>query len=383
MSVYTRSSGLILFLLIFLVPFHAHPAPADDSVKLYTPYTYISVPPGESVDYSIDIINDGNEIENVYLSVYGLPDQWDYTMKSGGYNIRQLSVLPGEKRTFSLEVEVPLRVNKGRYRIRVSAGDFDVLPLVVNVSEEGTFKTEFTCDQANMQGHADATFTFNTELKNHTPEKQLYSLRASVPRGWRVVFKPNYKQATSVEIDPNSTANMNIEVDPPDQITAGTYTIPVQAVTSTTSANLELEVVITGTYEMELTTPRGLLSTSVTAGDEKDLILLVRNTGSVPHSDIELSASTPVDWEVIFDPEKIDTLDAGKNARVLATIQVDKKAITGDYVTNLTAKTPEVSSRASFRISVKTPMLWGWIGIVIILAAAGTVYYLFRKYGRR
>ena len=68
---------------------------------------------------------------------------------------------------------------------------------------------------------------------------------------------------------------------------------------------------------------------------------------------------------------------------MLATIQVDKEAITGDYVTNLTAKTPEVSSRASFRISVKTPMLWGWIGIVIILAAAGTVYYLFRKYGRR
>jgi uncharacterized membrane protein len=34
-------------------------------------------------------------------------------------------------------------------------------------------------------------------------------------------------------------------------------------------------------------------------------------------------------------------------------------------------------------MSVRTPMLWGWIGIFIIIAAIGIVWYLFRKYGRR
>ena len=49
----------------------------------------------------------------------------------------------------------------------------------------------------------------------------------------------------------------------------------------------------------------------------------------------------------------------------------------------LDATSAETSSKASFRIAVKTPMLYGWFGIMIILMALGTVYYLFRKYGRR
>ena len=67
----------------------------------------------------------------------------------------------------------------------------------------------------------------------------------------------------------------------------------------------------------------------------------------------------------------------------MATIQADDKAIPGDYVTNITAQTPEVSSSVSLRISVKTPLLWGWLGILIILVTLGLIYYLFRKYGRR
>ncbi len=79
----------------------------------------------------------------------------------------------------------------------------------------------------------------------------------------------------------------------------------------------------------------------------------------------------------------MERLEPGNNAQVFATIKADKKAIAGDYVTNIEAKTPEASSKAAFRISVKTPMLLGWIGILIILGALGSVYYLFQKYGRR
>ena len=383
MRICTKSSNLSFFLLTCFISLGGLSALAADSVKLYTPYMIISVPPGESIEYSIDVINDGSKTENVYISLAGLSKQWDYTIKSGNYNIKQLSVLPGEKKTFILKIEVPLQVNKGDYRFRVIAGEFDVLPLVVNVSEKGTYRTEFTTKQANMEGHADSRFTFNVELKNLTAEKQLYSLRTDVSRGWDVIFKPNYKQATSVEIEPNGTANFNIDIEPPENIKAGTYKIPVSAVTSTTSASLELEVVITGTYDMELTTPTGLLSTSVTAGDEKTLELIIKNTGSAELKDIELSSSTPVDWEVIFDPKKIDILQAGEYTSVMATVKVTKKAIAGDYVTNMNAKTPEVSAKVAFRISVKTPMLWGWVGIFIIIAALGIVYYLFRKYGRR
>lgn len=361
--------------------FNSDAAAAD--VKLYSPYTKISVPPGESIDYTIDVRNDGSETRNVNISVVAIPRGWLYTLKSGGWTINQLSILPGQTKTLSLKVDVPLKVNKGNYRFKVLAEGNDELSLVVNVSEQGTYKTEFTSDQTNMEGHSQSTFTFNANLKNQTGEKQLYSLRAIAPRGWIVTFKPDYKQATSVEIDANNTKNVTIDINPPEYIEAGTYKIPVSAVTNMTSANLNLEVVITGTYKMELTTPTGLLSSEITAGDEKRIELIVKNTGSAKISDVKLTSSKPANWDVVFNPSKIDQLEAGKYAQVFATVKADNKAIAGDYVTTITASIPEVSSAASFRISVKTPMLWGWVGILIIIVAFGSVYYLFRKYGRR
>ncbi|HDR88988.1 MAG TPA: hypothetical protein ENN63_05090 [Bacteroidetes bacterium] len=374
----------VKLLIPLTVLFTGHvPALADGNIVLYTPYTKISVPPGQTVDYSIDVKNNGNNLANVPVYVSGLPSGWDHNLMSGGWNIQQISVLPGESKNMTLTINVPMKVNKGNYAFQVVARGYGVLPLVVHVSEQGTYKSEFTCQQANMQGHATSGFTFSTQLKNHTGEKQLYSLQANPPRGWEVIFKPNYKQATAVEIEPNATTNITVEVKPPYNVKAGTYKIPLLAVNNATSAELELEVVITGKYEMELTTPSGLLSSSITAGKEKTVELLLKNTGSSPLDNIRFSASKPVHWEVSFDPDTIPHLEAGENFTVKASIRAYDKAIPGDYVVTLSAQTPETSSKASFRMSVKTPLLWGWLGILIILAVIAVIYYLFRKYGRR
>ena len=369
-----------LFGIITLIGNYAF---ASDDVILYTPYTKISVPPGESISYSIDAINNTEEVQKIDIRIYGIPKSWDYTLKSGSYQVKQIAILPDEKKTLSLKVDVPLKVNKGNYYVNVKAADDISLPLVINVSKQGSFKSEFTSEQANMEGHAKSTFSFTGKIKNSTGEKQLYSLRSKAPRGWRVTFKANYKQATSVEVQPNNSEDVTIDIVPPHTVVAGTYKIPVTASTINTSAELELEVVITGTYELELTTSRGLLSAKVTAGDEKNIDLLIKNTGSSDLINVELSASKPSGWDVEFDPKQVEKIEAGKSATVSATIKADKKAIAGDYVTNLTAKTPEASSQAAFRISVRTPMIWGWIGILVILASVGTVFQLIRKFGRR
>ncbi len=383
MSTRTKWFNLLASLVLGILFICNSSANAAASVSLYTPYTKISVPPGESISYNIEVINNGSEIKNVPISVVGLQKGWDHDMKSGGWNIQEMSILPGDKKNFSLHVAVPLKINKGTYRFYVVAKGYVSLPLTVIVSKEGTYKTEFTTKQANMEGAASSKFTFTATLKNSTADKQQYALMANAPRGWNVTFKVNYKEVTSADIEANSSADITIEIDPPDQVAAGKYKIPVRAATSTTSANLELEAVITGSYNMELTTPTGLLSTDITAGDQKRVELVVRNTGSAALNDIKLSFTAPSNWDVVFDPKQVDKLEPGKIAQVFATIKADKKAIAGDYVTNLEAKTPEVTSKASFRMSVETSMLWGWVGVLIILVALGSVYSLFRKYGRR
>ncbi len=384
MSIRTKFkiSLITLFLGLFFSTYLTA-ASLTDSVSLYTPYTKISVPPGQSIDYSIDFINNSSGIKNADLSISGLPKGWVSDMKSGGYNVKQISVLPGDRKTISLRVDVPFKVNKGTYRFVVNAGESESLPLYVIVSEQGTFKTEFYTDQPNMQGQSNSTFTFSANLRNSTAEKQTYALMANAPRGWNVTFKSNYQQVTSVVTEPNTTQAITVEIKPSENAQAGKYRIPMSATTSATSANLELEVVITGTFSMVLTTPTGLLSYDITAGEQKAIDLQIINTGSSELKDITLNGSAPTNWEVTFNPTIVKSLTPGNRLTVSAFIKADKKAIPGDYVTAIEAKTPEVSSTASLRMSVETPLLMGWIGIVVILAAIGSVYYLFRKYGRR
>lgn len=378
----------LLFNLIFssvlgIITFGGLSAATSGSVTLYTPYTKITVPPGQSVNYQIDLINNSKSLLNANLSVSGVPYTWKYTLESGGWSIGELSVLPGERKSIALKVDVPYLVNKGTYHFKIMAADSVVLPLAIVVSSKGTYETELTTDQPNMQGSSTSTFTFRATLKNQTAEQQLYALMADVSRGWNVTFKADYKQVTSVELNSNTTKDITIDITAPAEIEAGTYQIPISAKTNSTSASLSLEVAITGTYKMELTTPSGLLSSSVTAGDEQTIPMVVRNTGSSLLSDVKLAASTPSGWRVDFKPAKIDKILPGKDEQVTAVIKADKKAIPGDYVVGMEASTPETKAQATFRMAVKTPLLWGWVGVLVIGIALASVFYLFRKYGRR
>ncbi|HUB62390.1 MAG TPA: NEW3 domain-containing protein [Puia sp.] len=356
---------------------------AAQSFSLYTPYTEISVPPGESIDYPVDVINKGGGVRSAELSIEGLPKGWTYTMKSGGWNIGRIAVLPGEKKNFSLQVQVPLKVDKGAYHFMVAAQGLSELPLTVRVSKQGTYMTEFSTDQANLAGAANSAFTFNAKLRNSTDESQAYALNAAAPPGWKVTFKANYKQVSSVNIEPGHTQDISIEIHPADETPAGTYKIPVTASTGATSADLALEVAVTGSYGLQLTTPTGLLSTSATAGGNRQLDLVVKNTGSADLKNIELVSTVPPNWMVSFDPKKIDNLPPGQSTQVAATVTPDDKAIVGDYMANLTARTAETSALAPLRVSVETSLLWTWAGTLIILLALSSIYFLFRKYGRR
>ena len=384
MRTLVRLTRHLAFPAMFIFLFAGSPATGyAQSFSLYTPFTSISVPPGESIDYPIDVINKTSRVKSSAIRVEGLPKGWTWLMKSGGWNIGSLAVLPGEKKNFSLDVQVPLKVDKGTYHFTVTAPGLSTLPLTVVVSQQGTFKTELTTDQANMAGAANSTFTFNTKLRNVTDAAQAYALNADAPPGWKVSFKANYKQVSSVNIEPGHTENITVELKPADETPAGNYKIPVSASTGTTSADVTLEVGITGSYGLQVTTPTGLLSTSATAGGNKRLDLVVKNTGSAELKNIAMTSALPTNWNVSFEPAKIDDLPAGQSIDVAATITPDDKAIVGDYMANLTARAAETSALAPLRVSVETSVLWSWAGILIILLGLSSIYFMFRKYGRR
>ena len=376
----------IIFLLVLFFGGMAFPA-TTQAVTLFTPYTGISVAPGETIDYTVELINDGSSVQTATFEMNNLPKGWTYSITSGARGVEQLSVKPGEPQEITLEITVPLEVEKGEYRFQLVAnginGGDSLLPLLVNVTEHGTSATELEVEQPNVEGHADSTFSYSVTLRNRTAEEQHYALSSEAPRGWDVQFKADGNTITSTTVEPNSTKDIDIDITPPENVKADTYKIPIKAATNSTSATAELEAVVTGKYEIELTTPSGRLNTDITAGREKTVDLQVTNNGTAAIRDVKLSGEMPPNWEITFEQETIQKIEPGESAVVQATIKASDDAIAGDYVANLKAEAPEASSEATYRISVETPVVWGFVGVLIILAVIAGLYYLFRKYGRR
>ena len=244
-------------------------------------------------------------------------------------------------------------------------------------------ESTFTSQLINIEAAVHEAFNYSTTLYNGSSQVRVYELIAAAPEGWSVVFRARGSQVTSINIDGGKSEMINIEIHPAYNATPNKYKIPVTATASNNTLRLELESVVKGSYNVELTTPNGLLSGKVTEGEQKEIHLVVTNTGTLNLQDISLSAQTPSKWDATFSPSKIEQLEPGKSADVVAKLSVPDKTLAGDYVTTFTAKNNVKSAQASFRMTVGTSILSGGIGIFVILVAVALVFFLIRKYGRR
>lgn len=259
------------------------------------------------------------------------------------------------------------------------------LPLTINVALEESGQGNFTAEYPEQQGATGTSFSFNTTLVNNGASAKTYSLSAEAPEGWQVTFSTSSDstQVASVPVDAGGSEGLTVAVTPSENVESGDYTINCMAVSSDETLNLELQVTITGTYGVVLTTPSGNLSLNAYANEETPVTLSIQNTGNVDLNNLQLSSSASTDWNVRFDETTIDTLEAGATKEVTAYIQPSEDAIIGDYVTAITVRNDQASSEMDLRVSVQNHTTWGIVAVVIIVVLCVGLGLIIRKYGRR
>lgn len=385
-----RLAVLLVSLLITgsLLPMTAGTVLAQGGLTLSTPYPGVSARPGETLTFPLEVLNTGITSQPVNVAVVSLPEDWQWTLEGMGKTVHQVFARRNVPQDIDLKIEIPDEVKDGKYKVVVRAWTASVasnLTLEIQVNAKSKQDGKLQAQYPQLQGPAGATFKFRIDLTNDTANEQSYSLAAQAPQGWQVSFSPAYdsKKIASLSVKPGQSQGLDVEIIPAQDVKAGKYTVPINAVSAAGSLETKLEVIITGTYGLKFTTPTGRLNADAYAGREREITLEVENTGSADLKGIRFSSWEPRNWSVKFEPEELDVLAAGESKQIKAYIKPDNRAITGDYVVSLTASAPEASSSVELRVLVKTSTFWGIVGIAVIITVIAGVLRLFRLYGRR
>lgn len=381
--------GAAVILALALAATMSLAALAAGGLEMSTAYPGLTVKAGDSLDFDLDFTNGSGSGFSAALSIASIPEGWTGYFEGGGSEISHVYVKSGDNdaaATFC--VTVPAEAEQGTYTIslRAAGGGFSsTLTLTLTVDQEEAGGSALTTEYAEQEGAAGTSFTFSTTIQNNTSKEQNYSFSSNAPAGWTVTFMPSGEttQVAAVTVDARGSQAMDVTVTPPNGVEAGTYTIPISAISASETLSGELTVVITGTYALDLSTPSGRLSFDANASKQTSLTISLTNSGNVDLQNINLTSSAPDGWTVEFAESSVDVLEAGATREVTVYVTPSEDAISGDYALMLTATGSETSDSSEFRVSVKTETVWGVVGVLLILAAVGGLTWVFRKYGRR
>lgn len=403
-----RGHGLLLFLYAVVIPTlylmttAADPAFGAEGKKELPPraisvspeYTGVVIQKGEDVSLDLNVKNGGQRSENIELTLSEVPVGWKARIKTYSFDVTGVHVESDSSKSLTFEAEPGENVGPGVYVFEIWGKTPDgqltsTAHFTVTVKEKEEEKKakgiNILTSYPVLQGPTDASFEFSLEVESKIDKDTIFDLSAQGPEKWDINFKPAYEQKfiSSLRIKANQSTTMAVEIKPYPLAGPGEYPIKVKIASEKAKAEVDLTVVLTGTFKLDAGTPDGLLSLVAFQGKAANLSFYVKNSGSAPQNNISFLSIKPENWKVEFKPEKIDTLPPGELKQIEVTITPSEQALVGDYSVNLSVDGEKSSRNLELRVTVKASSAWGWVGIgIIVLVIAGLVI-LFVRMGRR
>jgi len=351
--------------------------------------------PEDKLKVDLLVKNTGRSDETVFFEIVEKPEGWDAQIKTYSNVVTGVFLSEDQERTLTFSAEPAggkERLPAGQYHFAVKARTADeamtrtaTVDVTVLYEQKSQGVLKVNTSYPVLRGPSDSKFEFSLDVNNESDEDAMVNLSAKAPEGWEVSFKPAYeeKQISSLQIKANQSKTVGVEVTPPLRAEAGEYPFTVRVQTSQAKADVDLQVVLTGTYKLKMGTLDGLLSLSAQPGKKANMSLYVRNEGSAPQREISFLSFKPENWKVEFLPEKLQEVKAGEVKQIEVAITPADESIIGDYSVAVSAQGEKSNNDVELRVTVKASSTWGWIGVAIILLVIIGLAVTFKKYGRR
>lgn len=366
----------------------------ERGISVSPEYTGIVVSEEEGVNIDLIVTNQGRRDENIDIAVTSIPDGRKAWIKTYSFGVTGVHVESDKSKNLTLRAQPGETVGPGKYTIGIRGQTQDkkfvsTSQVTIEVKKKKEEKRpegiKITTSYPVLQGPTDAKFEFSLEVENRLDKDTLFNLISKGPENWEINFKPAYEQKfiSSLRLKADQSQTMAVEVKPYPFAKPGTYPISVKISSADAEGEAVLKVVLTGTYNLEAGTATGLLSLNALRGNKANLSIYVQNTGSAPLNNLQFISFKPENWEVEFNPEKIDTLAPEQLKQVEVSITPTDQALVGDYSVGLRAEGGRVSKTIELRVTVNASSAWGWIGIGIIVFVMAGLVFLFIRLGRR
>ena len=364
------------------------------AISIAPEYPGVIIAQGDDVSIDLDVTNGGRRDENIYLNIPSVPKGWTARIKTYSFDINSIHMKSDKSKTITFKAESDEDIAPGNYTFLINARTEDgalkssskvVITVKKKEKEKKTKGIDITTSYPVLRGPTDAKFEFSIEVANKLDKDTLFNLSAQGPKDWEINFKPAYEDKffSSLRIKKDGTQSMAVEVKPNPWAEAGTYPILVKVSSEEAKAEVNLKVVLTGTYKLEAGTADGLLSLDAYQGKPANISFYVKNTGSATHNTVKFLSFKPENWKVTFKPERLENLAPGELKQIEMTITPADQALVGDYSVSIRLQGEKVTKNMEFRVTVRASTMWGWVGIgIIILVIAGLVI-LFIRLGRR
>jgi uncharacterized membrane protein len=217
-----------------------------------------------------------------------------------------------------------------------------------------------------------------------------FDILVEYPDTWFAATTPQHQTETeiaAVKLTSGTPETLRVAATPLMKIDPGEYDIRVTLQSSIEDDELEgsvdFKATVTSTYEMDLKTKTGRLSTEATSGQDNHYKLLITNNGSASLEEVKITSSEPEGWTIDFDTEEIEVLEAGEEVEIDANIKPADDTIAGDYMVTFNSKSENAEDGIELRVTVETPTIWGIVGIAIIVVVIVAVAIVFARLGRR
>ena len=370
------------------------PDDQKEPFELIMAYNNITVGPGQEFEMDAEVVNPRKASVRVALETTSLPEGWTagFHSRYPSFPVGGIMVQGNKNTTLELKVKLPDNVEPGDYELGVTAKDSkgekteDVkIAFRVSAKKVDTGGLKMESQYPVLSGTSDQTFKFGIDLKNETDNPLTTALAAQAPPGWVVRIKPQFEdtQISSIALKKDSSETLSVEIQPPQLGDPGDFPIVVRARSGNFTAQSDLKVTLAGTRVLNMGTATGRLNADVTAGEQSQVDFLIGNAGTAPLNNLAFISSKPDQWEVNFNPDKVDSLNPGEVREVKMEITAPDRAVAGDYMLAVTTNSPDSSKSIDFRVTVSTPTIWGWIGAFIVAAVVLALAAVFIRLGRR